>query len=51
MVHECKRKFGLIQDCEFDGGDSVYCRSCGGRLKEDEIHPSIIKIMKNRRKK
>ena len=49
MIHECKFYKGQIQDVSTrrrDGSMSIHCRSCGEELKDEEVNPKMLKLIR-----
>ena len=47
MIHKCEKKIGPIQECLIDRSGNIYCKSCGKKLKEDQIEPKCLRKIKD----
>lgn len=47
-MHECKLKISPIWCVLTDGYGNAYCMSCHQILKEEDIHPIVLRIIKEK---
>ncbi len=50
-IHECKYFKGKISDVTLRRERTVHCKKCGEELKDSQVEPNMLNLIKNKLKR